>query len=148
MSFLIEIIAVGKLKNSSPFHSLFEDYARRMQGKVNVIELEGKNQADELQKITVKLNDSSALIVLDEKGKTLPSLKLAKKLEELQHFKSGRMQFVIGGADGLNNDIRKRADLLMSFGAQTWPHKLARVMLMEQIYRAQQILANHPYHRE
>lgn len=148
MSFLIEIIAVGKLKNATPFQLLFDEYARRMQGKVVVIELEGKSQADEIQKIEAKLNPDCALIVMDERGKSLPSLKLAKKLEELQHVKSGKMQFVIGGADGLSDDIRQRADLLMSFGAQTWPHKLARVMLMEQIYRVQQILANHPYHRE
>lgn len=148
MSFLVEIIAVGKLKNATPFQILFDDYARRMQGKVNVIELEGKNQADELLKIEAKLNPDSALIVMDERGKSLPSLTLAKKLEDLQHLKPGKMQFVIGGADGLSHDIRQKADLVMSFGAQTWPHKLARVMLMEQIYRAQQILANHPYHRE
>ena len=58
------------------------------------------------------------------------------------------MQFVIGGADGLNDEIRNRASILLSFGQQTWPHMLARVMILEQIYRAQQILKNHPYHRE
>ncbi len=148
MSFSIEIIAVGKLKASSPFAYLFSNYARRLQGKMSLIELEGRSQDDELKKIESKLSPSSSLIVLDEKGQSLPSRQFAKKLEYLQSHKSGAIQFVIGGADGLNNTIRERADLLMSFGAQTWPHMLARVMLIEQIYRAQQILANHPYHRE
>ena len=111
-------------------------------------ELEGRSQAEELQKIEAKLDRSASLIVLDEKGKSLPSTHFAKKLEDLQQLKPGKIQCVIGGADGLSEDIRRRADLLLGFGAQTWPHMLARVMLVEQIYRAQQILANHPYHRE
>lgn len=148
MSFSIEIIAVGKLKSSSPFYTLFDKYARRMQGKVSIVELEGRSQAEELKKIEAKLSPSSPLIVLDEKGKSIPSLQFAKKLEDFQNYKSGTFQFVIGGADGLNDTIRKRADLVIGFGAQTWPHMMVRVMLIEQIYRAQQILINHPYHRE
>lgn len=148
MSFNVEIIVVGKLKTASPFYTLFDNYARRLHGKMTLIELEGRDQSEELGKISSKLSSSSALIVLDEKGKSLPSTQFAKKLEDLQHYKPGTIQFVIGGADGLNDDIRQKADLVMGFGAQTWPHMLARVMLIEQIYRAQQILANHPYHRE
>ena len=147
MSFSIEIIAVGKLKTGSAFYALFDDYARRLQGKISVVEIEGRSQTKELQKIEAKLSPSSALIVLDETGKSFPSIQFAKKLEELQ-LRAGKLQFVIGGADGLNDSIRKRADLVISFGAQTWPHMMVRVMLIEQIYRAQQILANHPYHRE
>jgi 23S rRNA (pseudouridine1915-N3)-methyltransferase len=55
--------------------------------------------------------------------------------------------FVIGGADGLDEAVRRRADMVLSLGALTWPHMLARVLLAEQIYRAQSILAGHPYHR-
>lgn len=148
MSFCVEIIAVGRLKKNSPFYTLFDDYARRLQGKFTLVELEGYNQQDELQKITEKLSPSNTLIIMDERGKALPSVKFARKLEEFQTIKPGKMQFVIGGADGLSDEIRARADMLIGFGAQTWPHMLARVMLIEQIYRAQQILANHPYHRE
>jgi 23S rRNA (pseudouridine1915-N3)-methyltransferase len=85
---------------------------------------------------------------MDERGKSLPSLKFADKIRDLQNQGRSHIQFIIGGADGLGDDIRKRADLLLSFGAQTWPHMLARVMLLEQIYRCQQILSGHPYHRE
>ena len=148
MSFPVEIIAVGKLKTSSPFHAPFHEYERRLQGKLTVTELDGYNQAEELEKITAKIDPSAVLIVLDERGKSLPSIQFAKKLEELQQIKSSKFQCIIGGADGLNDDIRSKADLLISFGAQTWPHMMVRVMLLEQLYRAQQILANHPYHRE
>jgi 23S rRNA (pseudouridine1915-N3)-methyltransferase len=148
MSFHVEIIAVGRLKKTSPFLSLFDDYTRRLNGKFNLIEIEGHSQVEELQKIKEKLSSSSTIIALDEKGKTLPSIDFAKKLEEFQTIHSGNFQFVIGGADGLDDEVRNRAAMVLSFGRMTWPHMMARVMLVEQIYRAQQILVNHPYHRE
>ena len=148
MSFSVEIIAVGKMKSSTGFATLFYDYARRMQGKVKVTELEGKNNVDEIKNIEERLSPNAPLIIMDERGKTIPSLELAKKIEDFQLYQPGTIQCVIGGADGLNDNIRNRASLLMSFGRQTWPHMLARVMLMEQLYRAQQIIAKHPYHRE
>lgn len=148
MSFSAEIIAIGKLKPSSHFYAPFQEYERRFSGKLSVIEIEGHSQTEELEKITAKIDPSSTLIVLDEKGKSLPSTKFAKKLEELQNIKASKFQFIIGGADGLNDKIRHKADLLINFGSQTWPHLMVRVMLLEQLYRAQQILANHPYHRE
>lgn len=149
MSFAnIEIIAVGKLKTSSPLYAAFEEYVRRLQGKMTLLELEGRSHSDELKAIKSKLSPSAVLIVLDEKGKSFSSLQFAEKLQVLQTHKPGKIQFVIGGADGLNEEIRQQADLVMGFGAQTWPHMMVRVMLIEQIYRAQQILANHPYHRE
>lgn len=144
----VDIICVGKLKHTSPFHSLFQEYAKRLLGKLNLYELDGHSQAEEHKKIIEKLSASAPLIILDERGKSLSSLKFAQKLSHLQEHKSGHLQFVIGGADGLSDELRQRADLVLSFGAQTWPHMMARVMLIEQIYRAQQILAGHPYHRE
>jgi 23S rRNA (pseudouridine1915-N3)-methyltransferase len=85
---------------------------------------------------------------MDERGASLPSRKFAEKFQNLQNESRSNVQFIIGGADGLNDEIRGRADFLLSFGRQTWPHMLARVMLLEQIYRVQQILKNHPYHRD
>lgn len=148
MSFHVTLIVVGRMKKKSSFLRLFDTYVERLTGKFTLIELEGHNQADELQKIKDKIDDQANLIVLDEKGKTLPSIELAQKLEHFQTQKNGTLQFVIGGADGLDDDLRQKADLVLSFGRMTWPHMLARVMLVEQIYRAQQILVNHPYHRE
>jgi 23S rRNA (pseudouridine1915-N3)-methyltransferase len=148
MSFHIELIVVGRMKKSSKFYDLFQYYVGRLQGKFNLIELEGYNQNDEIEKIIQKLSPNTPLIVLDERGKNLTSIQFSKKLEDFQVNHSGTIQFVIGGADGLNDNLRQKANLIMSFGTMTWPHMMARVMLVEQIYRAQQILANHPYHRE
>lgn len=142
----IDLIAVGKLKND-PLADVFEDYKRRLVWKFSLIELEDKSQSGQLLKITEKLNPHAALVVLDERGKSLSSRAFAGKLDGWQTT-HGHVQLVIGGADGLSDTVRQKADLLMGFGAQTWPHMLARVMLMEQIYRAQQILAGHPYHRD
>ncbi|HPD82421.1 MAG TPA: 23S rRNA (pseudouridine(1915)-N(3))-methyltransferase RlmH [Alphaproteobacteria bacterium] len=148
MSFHVEIIAVGRLKKTSPFYTLFDDYATRLQGSFNLIEVEGHTQADEIKKIKEKISPPCPLIILDERGKSFSSIDFAKKLENFQVTRPGKIQFVIGGADGLDNKIRQKADMVLCFGALTWPHMMARVMLVEQIYRAQQILANHPYHRE
>jgi 23S rRNA (pseudouridine1915-N3)-methyltransferase len=143
----LQFIFIGKMKSSSPFLPLWNDYTTRLQGKLDVIELTGQSTEDEQKKILSKLDSSAAVIVLDETGTAQPSTKFAKTLEALQLDK-GKIQFVIGGADGLSDEIRKQADTVISFGRQTWPHMMVRVMLVEQIYRAQQILANHPYHRE
>jgi 23S rRNA (pseudouridine1915-N3)-methyltransferase len=148
MRFSVELIAVGRLKPTSPFHEAFHEYVRRLNSSVNITEIEARNQGEEIEKLISKINPAHPLIVLDEKGKTLPSIRFAQKIEELQNAKPGPFQCVIGGADGLNDDIRQKADILLSFGQQTWPHMMVRIMLMEQLYRAQQILANHPYHRE
>lgn len=143
----IDLIAIGKLKND-PLLDVFADYTKRLQCKFTLIELDGKTQADQLSKIEDRISTQAALIVLDERGQTLSSRDFAGKIEDIQNKSYNHIQFVIGGADGLSDSIRKKASFLMSFGKQTWPHMLARVMLVEQIYRAQQIIAGHPYHRD
>ena len=85
---------------------------------------------------------------MDEKGKNLTSRDFADTFEKWQLNGQSKINIVIGGADGFSKDFKKKADMLLSFGQMTWPHMLARAMLYEQIYRAQQILANHPYHRD
>jgi 23S rRNA (pseudouridine1915-N3)-methyltransferase len=143
----IEIIAAARMKNS-PFADLWQDYHKRMTDwKVTLIEIEGKNQAEEIKKIQEKIRDDAYVIALDERGKSMSSPDFAAKMEDLMGQGRNAVQFVIGGADGLGDDLRKRADTLMSFGVQTWPHMMVRVMLIEQIYRARQINAGHPYHR-
>ena len=87
-------------------------------------------------------------IVLDERGKALSSIELAKSLERWRDSGKREARFLIGAADGHGEGQRKDADLLLSFGPATWPHLLARAMLAEQLFRAISILANHPYHRE
>lgn len=149
----IQLLVVGRLRKG-PHLDLFQDYLKRMDWTVSVHEIEskhkdqGKIHTDECTQILARINPQAYVIAMDERGKTLPSRKLAAKFQNLQNESRSNVQLIIGGADGLNDDIRGRADFLLSFGQQTWPHMLARVMLLEQIYRAQQILKNHPYHRD
>jgi 23S rRNA (pseudouridine1915-N3)-methyltransferase len=152
----ITIAAVGKWK-AGPERALFEEYKKRLKWPVALKEVEErrplpvpqlKAREAELLRNTVPAKPGSLLLIaLDERGKTLSSAALAKQISAWQQRGIGELAFVIGGADGLEDSMRDRADLLLSLGAMTWPHMLVRVMLIEQLYRAQQILAGHPYHR-
>jgi len=94
------------------------------------------------------LPPNAVRVVLDERGKALTSTELARKLEAWRDDGKREARFLIGAADGHDDQERSEADLLLSFGPATWPHLLARAMLAEQLFRATSILANHPYHRE
>jgi 23S rRNA (pseudouridine1915-N3)-methyltransferase len=87
-------------------------------------------------------------IALDERGKTLGSEDFAHRIARWRDDGKAALSFVIGGADGLDPDFVKAADLTLSFSPLTWPHQLVRIMLAEQLYRATTILSGHPYHRE
>lgn len=89
----------------------------------------------------------SAIIALDPRGRSLTSEAFAADLEKRRDGGTPALGFLIGGADGLAEEVRARADLLLAFGPATFPHQLVRVMLAEQVYRAVTILAGHPYHR-
>lgn len=149
----IDIIAVARLRTGA-LYDLCQEYEKRIQWNLNLHEVEVKNKKgaelieQEGHKILSLLSSQAFVIVLDERGDGLKSLDFAKTLENLANSGENYIQFVIGGADGLSDEVRDQANLLLSFGQQTWPHHLARVMLYEQIYRAQQIIAGHPYHRE
>jgi 23S rRNA (pseudouridine1915-N3)-methyltransferase len=145
--FRIDIIAAGRMR-AGPLASLYNEYKTRMVWPVNLIEVEGRNAAEEHEKLAAKIDPRAYVFILDEKGRSLRSQDFAAKLDKLGAEGRNHIQFVIGGADGLSDEMRKKADFLLSFGGQTWPHMLVRVMLMEQIYRARQIIAGHPYHRE
>jgi len=92
---------------------------------------------------------TGALIVaLDERGQSLSSRQLAGHIKKWQDQGRSDLAFIIGGADGLDDAVRNRADLLLNFGSLTWPHMLIRPMIAEQIFRSWSILNNHPYHRD
>jgi 23S rRNA (pseudouridine1915-N3)-methyltransferase len=103
--------------------------------------------AREGELLLAQVPNGAALIVLDERGKTLESTKFAQRLAAWRDEGRSHLTFLIGGADGHSENIRNRADFLLSLGMMTWPHMLVRGMLVEQLYRAECILANHPYHR-
>ncbi len=91
--------------------------------------------------------EKSVLVALDERGENIDSAAFARHLGRWRDEAVANTIFVIGGADGLSPDLRRKAKLRMAFGSATWPHQMVRVMLLEQIYRAATILAGHPYHR-
>ena len=149
----IELLVIGRLRKG-PELDLIDDYRKRLSWPFSLLELESKHKdekrmhAEELALLKARLLPISFVVALDERGKTMSSRELAALFSDLQVQSRAHVQFVIGGANGLDEELRKRADLLLSFGRLTWPHMLARVMLLEQIYRCQQIQKNHPYHRD
>lgn len=149
----IEILAVGRAR-AGPERDLYETYAGRLTWPLTLREFEEKRRLPptelknrESALLLDAIPQGAAAVVLDETGRTLSSESFADSLGKWRDDGRAAVAFVIGGADGLSGNVRDRADLLLSFGKQTWPHMLVRAMLMEQIYRAQQILAGHPYHR-
>jgi len=138
----VTILAIGKLRGADA--GLCAEYQKRMKG-VLVKELPTGTQKSENEALMKALPAKAFLVLCDERGKDLSSVELAGKLAAWRERQG--LAFVIGGADGLNDNLRARADFILSFGRKTWPHRLARVMLLEQLYRARQINAGHPYHR-
>jgi len=129
----ITLAVQGKLKDPA-LKSLYEEYKKRLSWKLTLQE-------------GYKDLPSSFFIVLDERGDTPTSDAFATLLKDVQLHHHGKVTFVIGDADGIPASLKAKAHYTLSFGRMTWPHLLARILLMEQLYRAQQILANHPYHR-
>jgi 23S rRNA (pseudouridine1915-N3)-methyltransferase len=137
---LLHVIARGKI-GRSPEAELVERYARRIAWPLKLTELpESGGRIPEPQ-------TPVRTVLLDEKGRQLSSEALAKQLESWRDGGIREARFVVGAADGHGEAERAGADLLLAFGAATWPHLLARALLMEQLFRATSILAGHPYHR-
>lgn len=150
----VTIVAIGKQRDGA-LKALEQLYAGRMTWPLSVREVAEKRKlppAEMKEREGALLLDScpkgAVLVALDARGKTMGSADFAKRLAQWRDNGVADLAFLIGGADGLNDSIKRRADLLLSFGPMTWPHFLARGMLLEQLYRAQTLLAGHPYHRE
>lgn len=145
---LITLLAIGKLKDPA-LKALFEEYKKRLDWKIDLHELPNKTSPQQESPFLLNsLPSSSYVIALDEKGENMKSEEFADLLNQIQVHHQGKVSFIIGGANGLSGEIKSRSQKSLSFGRMTWPHLLARVLLMEQLYRAQQILKGHPYHRE
>lgn len=150
----LTLIAVGRSKKG-PEQELFASYQKRLRPGLELIEVEEKRRvsdaelmAREAELILSKVPDGAYLIALDERGKPMKSRDFAGFLTTEEDNGTRDMVFIIGGANGLAEDVRSRANKLLGFGPQTWPHMLVRGMLAEQIYRAQSIQTGHPYHRD
>ncbi|PTR11427.1 MULTISPECIES: 23S rRNA (pseudouridine(1915)-N(3))-methyltransferase RlmH [unclassified Novosphingobium] len=139
---LLHIIARGKI-GRSPEAELVDRYGKRVTWGFKVTELPDRGGA--LPPVTA---NPTRTVVMDERGKQLTSAEFAKVLGRWRDDGVREARFLIGAADGHDDSLRDGADLLIAFGAATWPHMLARAMLAEQLWRATSIIAGHPYHRE
>jgi 23S rRNA (pseudouridine1915-N3)-methyltransferase len=152
----ISLICVGRL-GSAPEAALARAYAERAGAAgrglglfpVEIVEVEPRKpgMAAEAEAIFARAGDAR-LIACDERGRSLASRDFAARIAGLRDDGLRHLALVIGGADGLDPSVRAAAAELLSFGAQTWPHALARAMLAEQVYRAATILGGAPYHRD
>jgi 23S rRNA (pseudouridine1915-N3)-methyltransferase len=151
----IKIISIGN-KMPGWINEAFDGYISKLNHDFSpqLVEIKPEKKFDsieqkkmsEAEKILSHL-DKEFLIVLDEKGAQFTSQELAQKLNHWsEHFK--HIAFVIGGADGIHDDVLQKANLHGAYPKSTFPHALVRVLVAEQLYRAHSILENHPYHRE
>lgn len=150
----LHLLAIGRMRRG-PLLDLQQEYAGRLVPSPTITELEEKRPLPEAQLkareatlIVAAIPDGTRFVALDPRGQTWSSRDLATYLRDWADRGIGGAAFAIGGAAGLGEPALARADTILSLGSMTWPHFLARIMLLEQLYRAQQILAGHPYHRE
>ena len=156
----IRVICIGKLKEKY-WDAACEEYIKRLGSycSLEIVELKedrlpaNPSPADEQKvienegtSILTKIKKSDFVIALDIKGRELSSEGLAERIENTA-FTHDTIDFIIGGSLGLSGDVKSRADLALSFGKITLPHQLARVVLLEQIYRAFKINAGETYHK-
>ncbi len=142
-------MAAGRARQG-PERATYEHYARRIRWSLSLLEIpenRGSPKTGDSKNLSRALPSGAVVIALDERGDNLSSAQFAERLRGWRDSGAADVAFVIGGADGLPADVRKSAKLVLSFGRVTWPHLLMRALLVEQIYRAQQILDGHPYHR-
>jgi 23S rRNA (pseudouridine1915-N3)-methyltransferase len=155
------VISIGRLKQgperelAERYRERFDDIGRKLGFRgLDIHEISESRARDaatriseEATAISAVIPEKSALVALDERGENIDSAAFARHLGRWRDQSVANTIFVIGGADGLSPDLRRKAKISIAFGSATWPHQMVRVMLLEQIYRAATILAGHPYHR-
>ena len=154
----VHLRAVGRLAGRSEERALVDDYLSRFEqtgrglgwrlgGESDVEDKKNSGMAAEADLLRRASPSGSVLVCLDERGSLMSSPEFSRKLQGWADQGRSDVCFVIGGADGIDPSLRDEADFLLSFGKMVWPHKLVRVMLAEQLYRAASIAAGSPYHR-
>jgi 23S rRNA (pseudouridine1915-N3)-methyltransferase len=154
----VSLIAVGRLK-TGPEAELAQTYLTRARGigrglgftAIDMIEVEGRPLAEpraEASALFKATPERATCVLLDERGQEWTSREVAQKLAQWRDEGVADLVFWIGGADGAAQSLKDQAHAKLAFGRQTWPHKLVRVLLTEQIYRALTILSGNPYHRD
>jgi 23S rRNA (pseudouridine1915-N3)-methyltransferase len=144
---MIKIICVGKIKESF-YRAALDEYLKRLRKyhKVVIEEVMDSNIKQERDLIMKKINQKDFIVTLEIEGQELNSLEFSQFLDKtfLNH---STITFVIGGSDGLDDDIKKLANYQLSFSKMTFPHQLFRVILLEQIYRSFKIIHHESYHK-
>lgn len=152
----LHILAVGQVR-AGPERELVRDYRARFErigrqvGLRSLTDQEiasGGGRDAEAERLMGRVPADAFIVVLDERGQSIPSQEMAAIIGASRDDGLTDMCFLIGGADGHGRAALKAANLKLAFGPQTWPHRLARVMLSEQLYRAASILAGTPYHKD
>lgn len=149
----IHIISVGKARKG-PEKDLYDSFVTRIAWPIGLVEVEERRPSSAAERVgregallQDRIPDGAVVIALDGRGREVSSEDFATRLGRWRDGGCRHIAFVIGGADGLDPAITKTADLVLSLGPMTWPHLMVRAMVAEQVYRAQEILAGHPYHR-
>lgn len=144
---MIKIICVGKIKEKY-LRDVIEDYTKRISKyhKIEIIELVDSNINKEKEELLKVINTKDYNIVMDIDGEEMSSMELANKIDKTFLINSN-ITFIIGGSDGVSEDIKKMANYRLSFSRLTFPHQLFRGVLLEQIYRCFKILNNESYHK-
>lgn len=138
----VTILAIGRLRDR-PVAALCEDYLKRARRHLPVQIVECRNDAELLRRLPAE----GRVVLLDAGGRVYDSPGFARWLDQQMTYGRTALTFVLGGAAGFSDAVRKRGDDTLSLGPMTLPHRLARVVLVEQIYRALSILRGEPYHK-
>ena len=149
----ILIAAIGRSRAGAA-RDLYETYEKRLHWATTLREIDAaksRNPNERIQREAAALlkaiPQAAVRVALDETGQDLSSDAFAKRIAKWRDEGRADIAFVLGGADGLAKEVTAGADLVLALGHMTWPHLLARAMVMEQLYRASSILSGHPYHR-
>lgn len=157
----LRVICIGRLKEAF-FREASAEYEKRLTRycEPSIVELPDEKverepspsevervKKLECERLLSRISPQDYVIALDPKGKELSSEALADTLNGIMVGGTGSIAFLIGGSHGLTDEVRKRADLVLSFSKLTFPHQLFRVMLLEQVYRAFKIMSGEPYHK-
>ncbi|KDA04483.1 23S rRNA (pseudouridine(1915)-N(3))-methyltransferase RlmH [Hyphomonas oceanitis] len=151
----LTLLSVGRLKSGAE-RDLFDEYVKRalpiarslgFRGIEEIEVASGGGLDTEAERILAKIPAGANVIRLDEFGRNVTSQDFASQLGRLRDQGVPDLVFLIGGAEGYGDAVRRAVPDIMAFGAQTWPHRLVKAMLAEQVYRAMSILAGMPYHK-
>ncbi len=157
----LALATIGKLK-SSPEKSLADDYLTRINQLAKQAGLKGitvfedaesqrgsveQRVTEEAEMLGKRIPAGARTIILDERGASLSSEEFAQLIRKAADQGTSDLVLLIGGPDGHAPETRKKANHIVGLGSMTWPHRLVRIMILEQVYRAITILLKHPYHR-